>query len=120
MERERQSRIGFTAEHDDGHHHSELANAAMAYAEFGTQDAKPLKDDGTPENWPWEAKWWKPKDRARNLVRAGALAFAALDWIVRNEPSNMETAKRYRDLASQICASLKEEMYGKKQDGGDV
>lgn len=31
--------------------------------------------------WPWQAKWWKPKDRLRNLVRAGALYLAAAEQL---------------------------------------
>jgi hypothetical protein len=29
--------------------------------------------------WPWSFEWWKPKDRIRNLVRAGALIAAEID-----------------------------------------
>jgi len=29
--------------------------------------------------WPWDPKWWKPKDRRRDLVRAAALIIAEID-----------------------------------------
>lgn len=29
--------------------------------------------------WPWSMTWWKPKDRRRDLVRAGALIIAAIE-----------------------------------------
>jgi hypothetical protein len=35
--------------------------------------------------WNWDWKFWKPKDRKRNLVRAGALIAAALDKIQAQE-----------------------------------
>ena len=35
--------------------------------------------------WPvtWALKWWKPKDRESNLVRAGAFCAAELDRLLR-------------------------------------
>lgn len=32
-----------------------------------------------PADWPWDDVWWKPRDRVRNLTRAGALYLAAAD-----------------------------------------
>lgn len=64
---------GWTAEHDDAHHYNEMEMAARAYHSADGPEAR------APEWWPWEAKWWKPKDRVRNLVRAGALYQAEAD-----------------------------------------
>ena len=40
---------------------------------------------GAPFGWPhtWDASWWKPKDRRRDLVRAGALIIAEIERLDR-------------------------------------
>jgi hypothetical protein len=70
---------GWTATHDDEHDGNEMYDAAICYIWFGTEKAAPLRSDGTPEGWPWEAQWWKPRDRLKNLVRAGSLLVAEKD-----------------------------------------
>lgn len=69
---------GWTVEHDDQHVDGEMARAAAAYA---------LHDSGYPGHaamqWPWAAEWWKPTDRRRNLVKAGALIVAEIDRLDR-------------------------------------
>lgn len=76
-ERARQINVeGWTAEHDDKHRDGEMLRAAVLYLWHGTDKGAPLQAGGTPVSWPWEDKWWKPKDRRRNLVRAGALCLA--------------------------------------------
>lgn len=73
-ERERQKAVeGWTPEHDDEHKDGELARAAACYA-LGT----PVR-----HKWPWGAEWWKPGDRRRNLVKAGALILAEIDRLDR-------------------------------------
>src|SRR5688572_18047674 len=63
---------GFTAVHDDFWHRAgDLAEAGFCYYLAYTPDA-PL--DRT--YWPWEAAWWKPGARDRNLVKSGALFLA--------------------------------------------
>src|SRR5262245_2716039 len=57
---------GFEPAHDDSHTEGELADAALCYL---SPDDQVLVD----LHWPWNERWWKPKDRLRNLVRAGAL-----------------------------------------------
>jgi hypothetical protein len=79
-ERERQiKQEGFDAAHDDGHANGELLMAATVYLWWGTPKAAPLDENGRPIGWPWDAKWWKPRDRKRNLVRAGALCRAEIE-----------------------------------------
>jgi len=74
-ERNRQiSDEGWTAEHDDEHRGGEMLSAAVAYTWHGTRMGTP--DGSMPGNWPWGSEWWKPMDRERNLVRAGALCLA--------------------------------------------
>lgn len=77
-ERKRQVKEeGFTAEHDSDHETVDLVAAAYCYTEEAMYGPR-----GNPRpryGWPWDDKSWKPKDRKRNLVRAGALIAAALD-----------------------------------------
>lgn len=90
-ERQRQTwEEHFTPEHDARFTDGELIQASVAYALAGDKD-KPAYDEhekwvgGMAENteayawWPWDLVWWKPKDRIRNLVRAGALLAAEID-----------------------------------------
>lgn len=71
-ERQRQIAVeGWSESHDDRHGAGLLEMAALCYRD--AQDAETER----PANWPWTPDWWKPKDRERNLVRAGALYLAA-------------------------------------------
>ena len=57
----------------------EFCRAAIAYA---VHDVKVIPSTEADKGW-WPEKWnadmFKPKDRKRNLVRAGALIAAAID-----------------------------------------
>lgn len=76
-ERQRQiDKEGWSCEHDAEHTDGALLTAAIVYLHYGTDKADTLGDDGIPVSWPWEAEWFKPKDRKSNLVRAGALCLA--------------------------------------------
>lgn len=75
-ERERQKlKEGYDAHHDYLHSNRELAKAAMCYWGYGSA----WTDEDIHDMWPWELSSWKPKDRLRNLVRAGALFLAQSD-----------------------------------------
>lgn len=67
---------GFDSEHDDMHDCGALARAAACYAMSGYHI-------GMPNAWPWSLSWWKPKDRRRDLVRAGALILAEIERLDR-------------------------------------
>lgn len=80
---------GWTPMHDDEWDYGELAMAAMCYV---AEDIRPKSHElcyritnpqvtgrTEPALWPWHPRWWKPKDRIRNLVRAGALIAAEID-----------------------------------------
>ena len=41
------------------------------------------RSEACPDDWPWSDKWWKPKDKIRDLVRAGALIAAEIDRLQR-------------------------------------
>jgi hypothetical protein len=75
-ERRRQvSAEGWDTKHDDHHTDGELAVAASCYANpvFSSYGG-----GRCPIAWPWNLAWWKPKDRRRDLVRAGALILAEI------------------------------------------
>ncbi|MGT2505727.1 hypothetical protein [Cupriavidus basilensis] len=78
---------GWTPEHDDEHADGGLAKAAATYAMYGS---------GTNADWllsywwPWDARWWKPMDQRRSLVKAGALILAEIERIDR---AAMSTSK---------------------------
>jgi hypothetical protein len=88
-ERERQKTVeGWTPDHDDDHDDDALSKAAACYALAGTNQDESLYIHGSWKGltdlfWPWDAEWWKPKDRRRNLVRAGALILAEIERLDR-------------------------------------
>lgn len=88
QERARQQLIeGWTPEHDDEHQDGSLAKAAACYAEWAGRllDIVPPLDP--PSAWPWAKEWWKPKDRRRDLVRAGGLILAEIERLDRIKDS---------------------------------
>jgi len=117
-ERHRQiAEEGWTSEHDDNHVLGELLNAAKSYFLHATGRAlyvpnwpswpESQKREGTPLEWSWERKWWKPKDQRRDLVRAGALALAEMERIKRNRNKygrngHLEAEALYALIISEI------------------
>lgn len=80
-ERQRQQSVeGWTPEHDDEHCNGELAMAAGCYI---NDTGAVNRNGGKPWGWPWDASWWKPDTRRRNLVKAGALILAEIERIDR-------------------------------------
>lgn len=78
-ERQRQiDQEGWTPEHDDGHA-NDLVLAAIAYSYEAIRSGHPM----ALAIWPWGEEWWKPADRVRNLVKAGALIAAEIDRLQR-------------------------------------
>ncbi len=76
---------GWTPDHDDREHqHGELSMAAAAYA---VSDKVAFSSKGRSPHlallWPWAEKWWKPKTRRRDLIRAGALIVAEIERLDR-------------------------------------
>lgn len=70
---------GWSYSHDDEHQDGELLKAAICYLNAANRNHRP----SCPPTWPWDASWWKPKDRISNLVRAGALIAAEIDRLKR-------------------------------------
>lgn len=93
-ERRRQvEQEGWTAEHDDEHTEGELSAAAACYALHASEqidmEGHEIDEDILPEHWPWDAKWWKPSDPRRNLVKAAALLIAEIERLDR-QPSTKD------------------------------
>lgn len=79
-ERQRQINVeGWTPEHDDAHTQMKMAEAAAVYAleaaGWDTKRSYPF--------WPWAWEWFKPTDRRRDLVKAGALILAEIERLDR-------------------------------------
>ncbi|WP_287360681.1 hypothetical protein [Mesorhizobium sp.] len=94
-ERQRQINVeGWTPEHDDQHDKGELAEAASCYARGSDRVTWMQPDPEFPRHkvmtgciiWPWDLACWKPTDRRRNLVKAGALIAAEIDRLDRATP----------------------------------
>lgn len=98
-ERQRQIEVeGWTPEHDDAHANGELSDAAACYA-----TPKEITFRGM-DVWPWwniwrdaagyvtsrTKAWWKPKDRRRDLVRAGALIVAEIERLDRQSKAGAQ------------------------------
>jgi len=107
-ERARQiSEEGWTPEHDDDHDKNEMAIAADCYAlphgKHRREEIRYIEMDAargcadpaipyrvktrTPCRWPWDPEWWRPtpKNRIRELVKAGALIAAEIDRLQRKD-----------------------------------
>lgn len=90
-ERRRQISVeGWTPEHDDQHSSGELAGAAGCYAKHVNARQWCFKNNPDdyqcelePSGWPWEPKWWKPKNPRSDLIRAAALIVAELERLDR-------------------------------------
>ena len=81
-ERERQvNQEGWTTEHDDEHTDGSLAKAAACYARSSPEVH--MYNGPSIWTWPWDDKWWKPKNRRRDLVKAGALIVAEIERLDR-------------------------------------
>ena len=78
-ERQRQIEVeGWTPEGDAAYRDGELADAAACYAR-----PRYRMGETCPPEWPWAGKWWKPTNRRRNLVKAGALILAEIERLDR-------------------------------------
>jgi len=93
-ERQRQISVeGWDDTHDDCNDKSELAQAAACYALSGTPADEAVFIHGRWEDprdlfwpWTWDRSWWKPTNRRRDLVKAGALILAEIERLDRAAP----------------------------------
>lgn len=105
QERQRQIEVeGWTPAHDDAHGSTDLACAAACYM-LAFDDSAEI-----PQMWPLDVKWWKPKDRQRNLVRAGALYLAAADAAERAKDFKGRNVMRQ---AAESCSILLQSILAK-------
>ena len=89
---------GYTPDWDDSHHRpADLALAAAAYAAFSAMESESTREHHCQslwgfvpgfsgiigQLWPWPAQWFKPRDRRRELIKAGALILAQLERLAR-------------------------------------
>ena len=94
-ERQRQiEKEGWTKEHDAQHKNDELVNAAICYADPNIhyhQENRITKRRIPNKFWPkqWDIRWFKPTDRIRDLVKAGALIAAEIDRL-QNEKAEID------------------------------
>lgn len=129
---------GWTTRHDDAHDKGQMARAAGCYAIAAgmSDDQRETYAVGDPHTglhwhrtvlltrwWPWSMGWWKPKDRRRDLIRAGALIVAEIERLDRlmyfQEPPAAADEKKAAPAASTFGEHLKEEMHArgwKKRD----
>ncbi len=70
---------GWSPAHDDQYQCGELAAAAACYA-VGEMIHQTCTDGYL---WPWGEDGWKPSDRRRELVKAGALIIAEIERLDR-------------------------------------
>lgn len=85
-ERRRQVEVeGWTTEHDDQHSDGSISVAAACYALTNVPCAKPGALSTTYlSTWVgWGGGWFKPWNRRRDLVRAGALILAEIERLDR-------------------------------------
>ena len=103
-ERERQKPVeGWSSQHDDGHEDGELALAAACYALPSNWRANVTRNvrhltmtlDLRALLWPWQNGWWRPtpRDRVRELAKAGALIAAEIDRLQRAERRKTRAAR---------------------------
>lgn len=91
---------GWTPEHDDKYPGGQLACAAIAYLMVG------VNPNGARLWWPWDAKFWKPSpDTRRNLIKAGALLLADIEWLDRQRSKLAELAKQ-EPLDGRVCSKV--------------
>ncbi len=110
-ERVRQREVeGWTDAHDDVYVKGELAEAAGCYAEVGAASDRRRRDFHKwliPDRWPWSAKWWKPTERRRDLVKAAALIVAEIERLDRIEIIKEKAVKLEDAKAKVIVAAIK-------------
>ena len=89
---------GWTTEHDDCHLMAEMAQAAACYALSGTSGDEAIYIHGRWKDyrdliWPFARDCWKPTDRRRDLVKAGALILAEIERLDRGALAACEAAR---------------------------
>lgn len=95
---------GWTPEHDDCHSGGDIARAAACYAISSTEYPK-MRGHKPPFAFPWDAIYWRPEDRRRDLVRAGALILAEIERLDRAAALTPVNAATEKEGGQFECAS---------------
>lgn len=123
LECRRHAEEGWTPEHDDEHTDGCLATAAACYAAPdamvpeapqrlpGPRSDGPNFDRRWRLRWPWDWEWWKPKDRRRDLVRAGSLIIKEIERLDRAAAKAGDTPRTAPDCCPNChdesdCSSI--------------
>ncbi len=111
-ERQRQiSKEGWTPDHDDEHSDGAMASAALCY----------IDPELVLRHWPWDRKWWKPSDRRRDLVKAGALIAAEIDRLDRSSSPPLPKGGAETDVRWAVNVLLEKIADGfEKWDTADI
>jgi hypothetical protein len=115
-ERQRQIGVeGWTPEHDDEHDGGEMAQAAACYAMGKAElrsthrlSSQPNPATGIHRLWPWDIDWWRPSDRRRNLVKAGALILAEIERLDRASALSLARQPRAKAHYDCVCKPILE------------
>lgn len=88
---------GFDTGHDNQHEYGELSSAAACYALKNNARSIPMSmynsDTIFTRLWPFDLKWWKPKYRRYDLIRAAALIVAEIERLDRCYPNTKGITK---------------------------
>lgn len=107
MERTRQIYCeGWSRKNDDiENNEGELLQAAICYFEL-EKGEKIQPNKGVPTEWPWQRKWWKPKTKMSNLVRAGALCVAEIERLNRKPKPRKQELDQAKDTLRLVREDL--------------
>ncbi len=85
---EQVERHGYDLQHDMAHDPATIAAGAASYLDTAIDalEGRHHPADEPPLTWPWEPDAWKAGERRAMLVKAAALAWAAIDRIDNADP----------------------------------
>lgn len=89
---------------------AELIGAATCYADTAHDQVNgPLTYDPheVPGEWPWAPKHWNCRDARRNLIKAAALIWAAIDHMDRAERLKASVDDRPMATGTEPCAQYR-------------
>lgn len=89
IERKRQiEELGYDYTHDALYANNQLAIAGGTYAINPIINDAMIDQNGKPYLWPWSEEYWRPspENRIKELIKAGALIAAQIDYeITKNK-----------------------------------
>lgn len=107
QERERQKRSeGFDVRDDDTYVGGELYRAGWCYLMHHTGDLTMNTTTGVPVSFPWHRRWWKPRNRRDDTLRAGALFLAEKERCERAGISTQDADYRLNGAIMSLAEAL--------------